>query len=409
MAAAFENKTIAEIRDLLVNSFQEKFNIAFRLLPKSFIRVIATIFAGVYITLYKQIGWLFLQLYPDTAYWGEVNILGRRIRPLVKWGILIGVGEPRIGSQWQGSITVRVLYQGSSLIAGTQLKSEITGKLYITEEGAALESNAATVAVICAENGTAGNLEAGDSLSFVSPLGTVERMAAVAETTVYAMEDESEAEYRARVVNRFRNPPLGGALADYRRWAGDVPGVLNTYPYKDTQSPSGVLLYVSGAPSLFPDRIPSADLLKQVGKACVYDPQTGKATRKPITAVIDPSGNGSYQNVRSVTVTKFDVYITGIAGIPLDDFADAARPVVENYFFGREPYIRGLSDDNNITSLVSRNSISSAIDQTAVPLKAEFSGVTLQKKGGTSINSYTLGVGELSSLDKLYLNGALYE
>jgi uncharacterized phage protein gp47/JayE len=408
MAAAFENKTIAEIRDLLVNSFQEKFNVAFRLLPKSFIRVIATIFAGVYITLYKQIGWLFLQLYPDTAYWGEVNILGRRIRPLVKWGILIGVGEPRTGSQWQGVITIRVLHQGSSLIAGTQLKSEITGKLYITEEGAALENDTATAAVICAENGTAGNLEAGDSLSFVSPLGTVERIAAVAETTVYAMEDEGEAEYRARVVNRFRNPPLGGALADYRRWAGDVPGVLNTYPYKDTQSPSGVLLYVSGTPSLFPNRIPSADLLKQVGEACSYDPQTGKATRKPITAVIDPSGNGSYQNVKPVTVTKFDIYITGIAGALLDDFADAVRPVIENYFLGREPYIRGLSDDNNITRLISRNSISSAIDQAAAPLKAEFSGVTLQKTGGASINSYTLGVGELSSLGKLYLNGALY-
>jgi hypothetical protein len=409
MAAAFENKTIAEIRDLLINSFQEKFNIAFRLLPKSFIRVIATIFAGVYITLYKQIGWLFLQLYPDTAYWGDVNILGRRIRPLVKWGILIGVGEPRIGSQWQGVIRIRVLHQGSSLIAGTQLKSEITGKLYITEEGAALEDETTTVAVICAENGTAGNLEAGDNLSFVSPLGTVERTAEVAETTAYAVENESEAEYRARVVNRFRNPPLGGALADYRRWAGDVPGVMSVYPYKDTQTPAGVLLYVSGIPSLFPDRIPSADLLKQVGEACVYDPQTGKATRKPITAVLDPDGDGTYRNMRPVTVTKFDVYITGITGVPLDDFADAMRPVIENYFLGREPYIRGLSDDNNITSLVSRNNIASAIDQTAGSLKAEFSGITLQKTDGVSINSYTLGAGELSSLNKLYLNGALYE
>jgi hypothetical protein len=34
MAAAFENKTIAEIRELIINAFQEKFNKTFRLLPK---------------------------------------------------------------------------------------------------------------------------------------------------------------------------------------------------------------------------------------------------------------------------------------------------------------------------------------------------------------------------------------
>lgn len=408
MAAAFENKTIAEIRDLLINSFQEKFNKTFRILPKSFIRVIATVFAGVYITLYKQIGWLFLQLYPDTAYWGEVNVLGITVRPLVKWGILIGVGEPRSGSQWQGTITVHVLHQGSSLIAGTQLKSEITGKLYITEEGVALEDDTATAAIICADIGTAGNLETGDTLSFVSPLGTVERTAVVAETTAYAVEDESEAEYRGRVVNRFRNPPLGGALADYRQWAGEVLGVLNAYPHKDTQTPSGVLLYVAGIPSLFPNRVPSQDLLIQVGEACTYDPKTGKATRKPVTAIIDPDGDGSYKNVKPITVTNFDVLITGISGAALDDFGDVVRTVIENYFLGREPYIRGLSDDNNITNLISKNNISSAVDQTAMTIKAEFSGITL-KKQNTSINTYTLGVGELARLDHLYLNGALYE
>jgi uncharacterized phage protein gp47/JayE len=162
--ATFENKTIGEIRELIINSFQEKFNKTFRLLPKSFIKVIATVFAGVYITLHKQIGWLFLQLFPETAYWGEVNILGMGVRPLVKWGILIGVGEPRSGSQWQGKIAAVVTHPGSSLVAGTQLKSDITGKLYITEEGVSLDAETVEVPIICADSGTAGNLETGDTL-----------------------------------------------------------------------------------------------------------------------------------------------------------------------------------------------------------------------------------------------------
>jgi uncharacterized phage protein gp47/JayE len=408
MATGFENKTIGEIRELLVNSFQEKFNIAFRILPKSFIRVIATVFAGVYVTLYKMIGWLFLQLFPETSYWGEVNILGLRVRPLVKWGILIGVGEPRTGSQWRGKIAVSVTALGSHLPAGTQLKSDITGKLYITEEGATLGAETVEVPMICADNGTAGNLETGDTLSFVSPLGIVARAAAVAEVTSYAVEDETEAEYRARVVGRFRSPPLGGALADYRRWASDVLGVLNTYPQKDTETATGVLLYVSGIPSLFPDRVPTDDLLRQVGRACTYDPENGKATRKPITAVLDPGYNESYQNVKPVTITGFDVYVDGISGVPISDFGDAVRPVLENYFNGREPYIRGLSNDDNKTNVVSRNNVMSAVDQASISLKAEFGNVTMFHSGA-SVSAYTLGVGELAKLNNLYLNGVLYE
>jgi uncharacterized phage protein gp47/JayE len=406
--AAFENKTIGEIRDLLINAFKEKFNIAFRILPKSFIRVIAVVFAGVYITLNKQIGWLFLQLFPETADWKAAHVLGMSVRPLVKWGILIGAGEPRTGSQWTGNIAVSVSRPGSPLPAGTQLKSDISGKLYITGEGLTLENETEIVPVTCAETGTAGNLEAGDTLSFVASLGTVQRTAAVSEVTSYALDDETEAEYRSRVISRFRSPPLGGALSDYRRWASDVTGVLNTYPYKDIESPSGVLIYVAGLPSIFPDRIPSADLLRQVGAACTYDPETGKAARKPLTAVIDPSYDETYQNVRPVRVTPFDVYINGISGVPITDFGEAVWAAIEDYFNGREPYIRGLSDDNNKTNIVSRNNILSTVDQTAISLKAEFGNVIMYLNTAI-MDTYILGMGELCALNRLYLNGELYE
>jgi hypothetical protein len=406
--AAFENKTIVEIRDLIINSFQEKFNKVFRLLSKSFVRIISVVFAGIFVTLNKQIGWLFLQLYPSTAYWGAVNILGLKIRPLVKWGILIGAGEPRTGSQWTGNIAVSVTHIGSTLSAGTQLKSDISGRLYVTDEGLTLENETETVPITCAENGTAGNLGAGDTLSFVTPLGTVQRTAAVLEVTSYAIDDETEAEYRARVESRFRKPPLGGALSDYQRWASDVNGVLNTYPYQDTESAGGVLIYVAGVPAIFPDRIPTADLLRQVGQACTYDPETGRATRKPLTAVIDPAHDESYQNVRPVQNALFDVYIEGISGVPISDFGEAVLPVVKNYLSGREPYIRGLSDDNNKTNIVSRNNIMSAVDQVSIGLKAEFGNVALYLNGALT-GAYSLGIGELAAIRHLYLNGGLYE
>ncbi|MDR3325110.1 MAG: baseplate J/gp47 family protein [Spirochaetaceae bacterium] len=402
--AAFENTTIGEIRDLILNAVQAKFNLAFRMLSKSFIRVLATVFAGVFVVLYKQIGWLFLQLFPETSHWGEVNVLRLRVRPLVRWGNLIGVGDPKTGTQWKGVIAIDVATIGGFLVAGAQLKNDVTGKLYILEESVVLDKPEVGAAVICAENGAAGNLDAGDALSFVNPLGNVQKTASVVAVAEYATDDETEAEYRARVVSRFRNPPLGGALSDYRKWAGDAAGVLNAYPYKDVSTPSGVFLYVAASPSVFPDRVPSSELLVAVGNACTYDPETGKQSRKTMTAVTDPLGDEGYANVCPVSIVAFDMFIAGVSGIPIDDYAEAVRPAVENYFLGREPYIRGLSDDDNKTNIVSRNNVSSAVDQASMSVKAEFETVVMKRNGAVAA-SYTLGQGELAKLNNLYVNG----
>jgi uncharacterized phage protein gp47/JayE len=401
--AVFENKTIEDIRDLLINAFNFYFNKKIRLLPKSFIRVLSIVLAGIFLTLYKQIGWLFLQLFPETAYWNEVIILGAKIRPLVKWGVLIGAGLPRSGTQWKGEITINVVNKNTTLLGGAQLKSELTGKLYITDAAKFLTNDTETAAITCVDTGSGGNIEAGDTLNFVNPLGNVKKTAVVFSTINDGADDETEGEYRYRVVNRYRMQPQGGALADYRIWASDVPGVLNVYPYKDEDTPSGVLLYVSGNPSLFPDRIPTEALLKRVGDACTYDPKTGKATRKPITAVIDPAGDGSYSNVMPASIIGFDIYITGLTGIIPSDFAEVVRPAIEDYFLGRESYIRGLSDDNNKTNIVSRNNVSSVVDQIAISVKTEFESITM-KLAGNIEPSYTLGMGELSKLDHLYID-----
>jgi uncharacterized phage protein gp47/JayE len=403
--AEYKNKTISEIRDLIADSIQEKFNQSLKMLPKAFLRVMAAVFAGIFIVLYKQIGWLFLQLSPETANWGEASVLLRRVRPLVMWGRLIGVGDPKTGTQWRGTAIVKATGVAGTLIAGTQLKAEATGKLYITEESVPMSGILKVAApLICAESGEAGNLDAGDVLSFTAPLGIAEKTAEAGAAAEYGTDDETEAEYRARVVARFRSPPLGGALSDYRRWADDVPGVLNTYPYKEIETPSGVLLFVSGVPGLFPDRVPTPELLAAVGKACTYDPETGKQSRKPVTAVLDPDADDTYPNVRPVRIIPFDVHISGVAGVPASDFAKAARPALENYFLGREPYIRGLSDDNNKTNTVSKNNVSTQVDQAAVSVKAEFDSALLYKDG-LPVAGYELGEGELAKLNNLFING----
>ena len=401
---AFENRTIREIRDLLINAFQQEFNSVLRIIPRSFVKIFVTIIAGIFVTLYKQIGWFFLQIFPETAYWKEVTVLGFRIRPLVKWGVLIGVGLPRSGTQWRGRVRVLVTSLNTSLNPGTQLKSSLTGQIYITNEIKFLESEIEVIDITCTVPGTLGNLQIDDTLNFVSPLGNVQRTATIVEVAHDGTNDETEGEYRFRVVNRYRMQPQGGSLADYRIWASEVPGVLNTYPYNDADSPAGVLLYISGNPAVFPDRIPSTALLVQVGDSFTFNPESGRATRKPLTAILDPDHNGAYRNIHPVTIVSFDIFIHGLVRINSAEFADLARPAIEDYFLGREPYIRGLSDDNNKTNIVSRNNVSSVVDQLAVSVKAEFDAVSMNRNNNPEA-SYTLGMGELSRLNRLFING----
>lgn len=403
---AYTNKTVDDIYNLLIQSFQEKFNNRLRLLPKSFIVVLSKVLAGVFLIPYKLAGWFYLQLFPDTATFSEVNILGHTLRPLVKLGNQFGVGEPTSGNAWEGKISMEVVTPGSTVMMGTQLKSDRTGLLYVTAESVMAQNSEIEISVYCTQAGAAGNLDDDEVLKLVSPLGFVDEEATVTQTTKVGVDDETEAHYRSRVMNRYSTQPQGGALADYRLWAFDVPGVLQTYPYNDENSPGGVLLYVAGTTDLFPDRIPNAALLIEVGKACTYDPDTGVANRKPITAILDPAGDETYPNVLPVTVTNFNVYITGYVGS--GDFGSQVKTELETYFKNREPFIRGLSNDNNKTDLILKNSLISIANSVALSLKATFNTVSMNTTG-SELTEYTLGQGELAALGELYINGVLYE
>jgi hypothetical protein len=163
------------------------------------------------------------------------------------------------------------------------------------------------------------------------------------------------------------------------------------------------LIWVAGKPDLFPHRIPDSNLLRKAGDYCTYDPVTGKADRKPVAAVIDPACNGSYTNINPISVMFFGVAVYGLSGIDPDDFYGPCKEALDNYFMSREPYIRGLSDDNNKTNIVSRNSILSVINQTAVSLKGEFSNVELLLNG-EPIQGYELAVGLLAEMSDLAIH-----
>lgn len=397
---AFENKTIEQVNNLIVSGIEAELNTKLRLLPKSFIRVLAKVLSAVFITLYKQQAWIFLQMFVDTASFDEVEILGRKIRPLVMWGNLVGIGEPEGATQWQGKIKVEVTSVNTYLDQGTQFVNPATGLIYVTTETVLLRNIEAEIGIKCVESGIAGNAEVNEELNVVSPYFNIGKKAVITEVTDKARDGESEDGYRSRVRLRWQIQPQGGALGDYRKWSSDVAGVLQTYIYKDDDSAAGVLIYVAANDE---NRIASPGMLKEVGEACSYDPVTGEG-RKPVTAVLDPANNGSYGNVRACSISGFDVYIDDFEGKEIDSFKKSAKTNFESYFLEREPFVRGLSVDNVRVDRISTSNLVSIANDIAEGLNGYFGSVRLVKNDSV-ITDYTLGKGELAKLDNLYVNG----
>lgn len=399
---AFENKSIESVNNLIVNGLEAELNTKFRLLPKAFVRVLAKVLSAVYITLYRQQAWIFLQLFVATASFDEISVMGKKVRPLVMWGQLVNVGEPDQATMFEGVVRVKVVEVNTYLMQGTQFVNPATNKIYTTTENVLLRGIEQDVKVRCAEAGTVGNVVADDVLNTVSSLYNIERKAVVKQVLNEAVDAESEDHYRKRVQARWKVQPQGGALSDYRSWANDVAGVLQSYIYKDDDTASGVLIYVAATND---SRIAAPELLVQVGKECTRDPVTGRG-RKPIGAILDPLNNESYKNVRACSVTGFDVRITGYSGAELSSFVSSVKTYIDAYFKGREPFVRGLDVDTDRRDRISVNNVSGIVNEIAESLNGYYDSVEIVK-GAEVVASYELGRGELVKLNNLYVNGVI--
>lgn len=392
---ALENKTIAQINQLIQDQLESQLGQTLKWLPKSFNAILSKTLAGIFIILYKTSQWIFKQIFVSSASWDEVEIYGKKIRPLVEWGRLIGIGDPQPATLAELELEVTVNDIGQTLFSGTQFTSTINGLIYITQEDYLLSNPTETIEVICVTGGIEGNLDIGDTLSTVNTLGIIENDATITDVLLEATDAEEEEEYRQRVVDRFQLQPQGGALADYRIWSADVPGVLQTYIY--TGDPGNVLIYVSGDPDIYADRIPTAGLLDDVGYACTYDPDTGEATRKPVTAIIDPAGDGSYSNVLPVSIKTFDVVISDLDVDDQTAVRAQIRLALDAYFLIREPYIIGLSFPPR-KDVVNQANIMGIVNDIVNANNGIFSNAVLYFEGAV-LPSHILEEGELCDLD----------
>ena len=394
---AIDTPTTDAISDNIVAQLETSLNQTIPLLPRSFIRVLSKALAGVFVLLYKYAGWIHLQMFVRTASWDPTTINGVTVRPLVEWGVLVGVGEPEAAVRAELLVDLTVRQQGGTLPAGRSLLNSATGVTYVTIGETALDAATVqtTVRAVSDEQGgggrgVIGNMSAGETLSFASPQADVEREATVDSQEVTGADAEDETAYRRRVIQRFRQRPQGGAYADYQEWATEPTGIIAAYPY--TGSPGTVDIYVEATEdsSGSPDGIPTASQLSTVEGSINYDPDTGIPTRRPVNAKLD---------VQAITRTAFDVEIDGL---DVDDVAATEQLIedaAEEYLRSLEPYIMGLSVLPR-RDVISDPQLSGIIYDVVTAQGGTIDGLTISESG-SPVTRRALGDGEKAKLGSI--------
>lgn len=400
---ALQQRTTKEIYDLIIAQMKSEMGESISILPKSFISILATVMAGVFMILYKTCNWIFLQIFVSTASYEEVSILGKTVSPLTEWGRLIGVGDPTPASQCVVSAKVKVIQKENSIFSGTQFTASLNGLTYITTNSYTFNEDEAIINLTCAESGAKGNLHKGDLLNIVNPVSFLEDSVEVVDLVKVGSDKESESSYRKKITERFQLQPEGGALSDYRAWANATAGVKNSYIY--TGEPGNVLVYVLADEDLYTDRIPDSALLLEVGRNIDINPNTNLATRRPLTAIIDPAGDGSYSNIRAVKVIEFDVEILQLKVEAQAEVNKLIKEALTNYFLEREPFLKGLALPPQ-KNIINETNIIALVDDIVKNYNGVFLGVK-NVLNNIITTQYTLKEGEVAKLKSLTINGSL--
>ena len=153
---------------------------------------------------------------------------------------------------------------GSTVPQFTELLAP-DGGVFITLNPAALNRDGYFALNVAWDSGTLSDVSPGTPLTFTDPPPGVDPVVYVADAGIYGGADEqTEQEYRQSILDRMRQPPQGGSMADYRRWVRESPGVraknVWVFGYPDTE-PGQVQVYFTTQ-----DGLPSgADVLAAQG------------------------------------------------------------------------------------------------------------------------------------------------
>lgn len=185
-------------------------------LANSFAANIAEVIAGSVNGLYGYLDFISQQL-PDTAVQEYLE----------RWASIFGLSR-LAATKADGDVTFTGAI-GSSVVTGSELVSS-NGTKYTVDTGFTLAAGSEDHAVTASDAGTAGNLGATATLSFVSVPSGMDNAATVAAGGLTGGTDrETDSELSLRLQSTIASPPKGGKTEDYELWATEATDVTRSW------------------------------------------------------------------------------------------------------------------------------------------------------------------------------------
>jgi len=225
----FLRPTKTQLRDRIKGDLRTATGVK-SILRRSFLDVISKVLTGVTHTLHGHMVFISKQLFPDQA---EDEFLAR-------WGAIYSIDRK---AATFAKLTADITGTDGSTVSAGALYVRSDGLTYAVDSDVTIAAGVGVVALTAQTEGSTGNLDNGEIVTIQSPVVGVDNEATIASTTVSGEDIETDANYRARVVDRIQQPPSGGTANDYIQYALSVSGVTRAWVIPGGMGEGTVVVY----------------------------------------------------------------------------------------------------------------------------------------------------------------------
>lgn len=381
--------TTQELSDLYLAIIEGKINQTSPLADKAFNRVMAQLFAMSGTSLNKLGAERILQNLAKTATGADLDRLGAEVNII------------RIPAE-AAQLTATIPGVDGNIIPVTiDFVGDGNGVRYRLDAAATVTGGFATLNLTAQEEGVIGNLNISDTLSIGTQVAGVETTATVTVIDNIGAEEETDDNYRERVLTALQGATGGSNAQDYKTWAEEVAGVAEAYPFSGqpfddplpTSFPGDRTVYIEATTDIHPDGIPPASLLDEVRVALNTDPVTGLS--RPALGLID-----STLFVEAIIRTEIFVTISGLSVDP--DFLAATKneilTALTTYIFNVPMFVTGIDPPQDRADTITPLSLSDIVQDILKANGGIAEKVIFGTSPGQDLPGYTLDPGELTKL-----------
>lgn len=341
---AIQIPTLNELYNDIKSQLESELNITIPVFGKSYLRVIAGVWAAKLKLYYLAIGNVQKNIFVDTA---DPEAIGGTLERFGR--IKLGRSPfPATAGIYDIQVTGTI---GATIGANTTFKANddslAPGKLFILDNSYILTATTDTITVRALEVGLDSRLDVGNELTSTAPIANVDSLATVLVENSQPLAAETIEDYRSKVIEAFRLEPQGGAGADYRLWSNDAQGVRRVYPYNKEGFPNEIEIYIEATivDSIDGKGTPSTALLNDVEAVVEFDPDTTKPLnergRRPL-GVFNIDFN-------PVNIREIDITINSYQNLTLAK-QTAITNLIESKLYEIRPFVDSvdiLADKNN--------------------------------------------------------------